>query len=223
MKNFKLKDFSLTFILFILFFVSILGQIIFGFQAYNEELLQKNVPLIANWHEYISTGHFLSSLSENMESEFLQMTLFVYLTAFLIQKGSAESKKPQEEKTFKDIAADQEEEEYCKSQKKLKPLQWFLYENSLSLSLFLLFLISFLFHAWGSFELINQRNIIDAKPLISFTKIFSESEFWFESFQNWQSEFFSIALMGLLSIFFRQKGSPQSKRLRDPYWKTGGN
>lgn len=64
---------------------------------------------------------------------------------------------------------------------------------------------------------------LNGKELISFSEVFLEYEFWFESFQNWQSEFFSIALMGILSIFFRQKGSPQSKKLKDPYWKTGGN
>jgi hypothetical protein len=79
----------------------------------------------------------------------------------------------------------------------------------------------FLLHAEGSYKLINEEHASEGKAAISFSEVFSEDEFWFESFQNWQSEFFSVASLGLLSIFLRQKGSPQSKKMRDANWKTG--
>ncbi len=38
-----------------------------------------------------------------------------------------------------------------------------------------------------------------------------DPQLWFESFQNWQSEFLSTAVLVVLSIFLRHQGSPESK------------
>jgi hypothetical protein len=92
----------------------------------------------------------------------------------------------------------------------------------LSLALAGLFIASFVTHAYGSHKLINEEHLRHHLPPIGFWDIFKESEFWFESFQNWQSEFFSMATLVVLTIFLRQKGSAQSKNLFDPYLKTGG-
>ncbi len=56
---------------------------------------------------------------------------------------------------------------------------------------------------------------------LSFVQYADTSRFWFESFQNWQSEFLAIASMVLLSIFLRQKGSPESKPVDSPHEETG--
>ena len=121
----------------------------------------------------------------------------------------------------KDYAEQNLEEMYSQEQKKRYPILWRLYENSLTLCLIILFLFFFWMHAWGSYKLTNEDNLMTGQPPIEFMQVFSEAEFWFESFQNWQSEFFSIAMIVVLSIFLRQKGSPQSKKLNDPHWKTG--
>ena len=219
----KIKDFGLTLALLTLFALSVLGHFIFGFHAFNSERLEHGfAPLTSAW-DYFQSGHFISSLSENMESEFLQMAVFVYLTVFLYQRGSAESKKPKDQETTKDHMEEQAEKDLSAIKKRTSKWAWTLYENSLTLSLLAIFIISFLMHAYGSYKLINDEHMMTHLPLISFGDIFSESEFWFESFQNWQSEFFSIAVMGLLSIGLRQKGSPQSKKLWDPTWKTGSD
>ena len=47
------------------------------------------------------------------------------------------------------------------------------------------------------------------------------SEFWFQSFQNWQSEFLAVASIIALSIFLREKGSPESKPVHAPHAETG--
>jgi hypothetical protein len=47
------------------------------------------------------------------------------------------------------------------------------------------------------------------------------AQFWFESLQNWQSEFLAIAAMVVWSIFLRQRGSPESKPVDSPHHKTG--
>jgi hypothetical protein len=221
MKKF-FKNNGLTIVLLLLFLVSVIGQYFEGFSSYNEERTFDHLAQLS-YSEYFHSGHFISAISENMESEFLQMSLFVFLTMCLIQKGSAESKKPEEQKTSKDYEEEKQEEEFSKLQNKRHPFIWKIYENSLTLSLSILFLFFFFMHAYGSMKYINTENIAHNKEAITYWEVFKESEFWFESFQNWQSEFFSIAIMSLFSIFLRQKNSSQSKKLSDPNWKTGSD
>jgi ABC-type multidrug transport system permease subunit len=216
-----MKKFGLTLTLLVLFLISVTGQICSGIKTYNEDRIQENLPAIESYSEYLKSGHFISSLCENMESEFLQMSLLVLLTAFLYQKGSSESNKLPEEKTADDLRKEAIEEEYIKERKKSSPVLWTLYEYSLTSALALLFVMFFFLHAYGSRILINEENQRYGRPQISYSEVFSEDEFWFESFQNWQSEFFSVAALGILSIYLRQKGSCQSKKMNDPVWKTG--
>ncbi len=96
-----------------------------------------------------------------------------------------------------------------------------LYENSLSLAFLLLFLISFVLHAIGGVGEYNQGQIQHGGQAISLLQFLGSSRFWFESLQNWQSEFLAIAAMVIFSIFLRQKGSPESKPVDSPHSETG--
>jgi magnesium-transporting ATPase (P-type) len=214
------KNHGLLIILLLLFFVSVLGQFFQGMATYNQERALENLASLSQ-AEYLHSGHFISSIAENMESEFLQMSLFVFLTMCFIQKGSAESKKPPEEMTEEDLDEERKEEEYSKKQNAKYPFWWKIYESSLTIALTTLFLIFFFMHAYGSMKYINTEHVAHNQKLITFWGVFKEPEFWFESFQNWQSEFFSIAVISTFSIFLRQKNSSQSKKLMDPNWKTG--
>lgn len=216
-----MKKFGMTAVLIALFILCVVGQIHSGFKAYNDDRSQEGLAPLQTYNEYLKSGHFISSVAENMESEFLQMGLFVILSAYLYQRGSSESKKLPEDMTHEDREKEMLEEEYCRKERKVRPVLFRLYEYSLTMTLTFLFLLFFYIHAEGSHKLINEEHATEGKPQISFVEVFSEDEFWFESFQNWQSEFFSVASLGVLSIFLRQKGSPQSKKMRDPNWKTG--
>ena len=66
-------------------------QSVFGWQTHNEELTEFGAAPLS-WPAYLTTGHFVESVFENWESEFLQMGAYVLLTAYLVQRGSAESK-----------------------------------------------------------------------------------------------------------------------------------
>ena len=134
---------GLTIVLMMMFLGSLIGQWVSGFHAFNEERLEQNQAPLSHLLEYLTHGHFLSSVAENWESEFLQMMLFVWLTVFLYQKGSAESKPPPEERTKEDLEHYKAEEKLSKKQVKKYPILWRLYENSLTLALFLLFAVSF--------------------------------------------------------------------------------
>ncbi len=201
-----------------LFGISIIGQIHFGLKVYNKQLMEEGgTPVQLN--KYLTSGHFLQSTFENWESEFLQMALFVILTIFLQQKGSSESKD-----------LDKAEPVDKKPRKPGKDAPWpvrkggwylKLYGNSLSLVLFLLFLLSFVLHFYGSYKDENTELMLKSLPQHSFMQYLTDSRGWFESFQNWQSEFLSVFLLVVLSIYLRQKGSPQSKPVDAPHLQTG--
>ena len=95
MKKF-LKNNSLSLVFFILFLLSLGGQVVTGLKQHNQEMEEEGGQQL-NMEQYFTSGHFLQSTFENWESEFLQMALFVILTMFLYQKGSSESKDPEKE------------------------------------------------------------------------------------------------------------------------------
>lgn len=209
---------SLSIVFFGLFLVTMGGQFFTGMKEHNKELRDENQPAL-NAPQYLHTGHFLQSTFENWESEFLQMALFVVLTVSLRQKGSSESK-----------SADEPEEVDREPLPGRTGAPWpvqrggiilKVYENSLSIALFLLFALSWLLHLYGSLTDENEQLILKGKAPETLSAYMGDSRFWFESFQNWQSEFLSVFAIVVLSIFLRQKGSPQSKAVDDPDAKTG--
>jgi quinol-cytochrome oxidoreductase complex cytochrome b subunit len=214
----RIKDNGLSIVFFLLFIISIVGQTIAGFKEHNEALQEKGageIQMIA----YLSSGHFIQSTFENWESEFLQMGLFVYLTMFLYQKGSSESKDPD-----KDEEVDREPDATKKDAPwpvKKGGIILAIYKNSLTIALMLFFLLSFSLHWYGSMKDYNEEQLLEGKPTETAFQYFTNSRLWFESFQNWQSEFLSVFAIIVLTIFLRQKGSAQSKPVDEPDSTTG--
>lgn len=218
MKEF-IKNNSLSLCFFILFIITLGAQVHFGYEEYNKELFEEGAAAIP-FAEYLTSGHFLQSTFENWESEFLQMALFVMFTIFLKEKGSSESK-----------SFDKEEPVDREPNPKRKDAPWpvkvggwilGLYKHSLTVALFILFILSFLAHFYGSLKDQNLQNSLKGKPLETASQYISDSRFWFESFQNYQSEFLSVFAIIVLSIYLRQKGSSQSKPVDAPHYETGG-
>ena len=209
---------SLSIVTLTMFLLSLIGQILFGLKEYNEELTEHRAAAV-NLAEYLTSGHFVQSTFENWESEFLQMSLYILLTVFLRQKGSSESKD-----LDKEAEVDREPKPHPNAPWAVKKGGWWLklYKNSLSLAFVVLFVLSFGLHAAGSFKYYNHEQRLKNKSEETFTQYLGNSRLWFESFQNWQSEFLSVASIVLLSIFLRQKGSPESKPVDAPDDETGG-
>ena len=213
---------GLSIVLFVGFFLTLLfGQTLTGHQEYNKGQQEHNQPTVT-YLEYLGTGHFLEATTENWESEFFQMGFYVVLTVFLYQKGSSESKEPgKEEEVDRDPSKSKNKKDAPWPVRKggfvLK-----LYENSLSIVLFLLFFISFYLHAVGGASEYNQDQLEHgSNELVTTFEYMGTSRFWFESLQNWQSEFLAIFAMVVLSIWLRQKGSPESKPVDAPHSQTG--
>lgn len=194
---------------------SLIGQVLVGHAAWNEERADAGLSplgLVA----YLESGHFVSATFENWESEFLQMGMYVLLTVWLRQQGSAESRPldpaEEEERVAPGVAP---------AWATVGGWREFLYSNSLAIAFFLLFAASFLAHLDGSWRHELDERAMKGKPAIALWDHFTSSQFWFESFQNWQSEFLSVLAIVVLSIFLRQRNSPQSKPVRAPHHQTG--
>jgi hypothetical protein len=205
-----------------LFFLTFMaGQTIFGQHEYNEDQREHGKPEVT-FVDYLTTPHFVEATMENWESEFLQMFLFIILTAFLYQKGSAESKKLDEEEAVdRDPRASKNKADAPWPVRKGGVILKF-YENSLSLAFLTLFLASFFLHAAAGARNYNEEQADHGRnENVTTLQYIGTSRFWFESLQNWQSEFLSVGAMVLLSIWLRQRGSPESKPVDAPHAETG--
>ena len=217
MKNF-FKNNGLSIVFILLFLISLLGQVFTGWNEHNKILIEEGETAQA-LGTYLMSGHFLQATFENWESEFLQMALFVLLTVSLRQKGSSESKS---------IESEEEEDREPSATRKDAPwpvkkggLVLNIYKHSLSLALIILFIVSFVLHFYGSFNDENQELLRKDLAPETAMEYLGGSRFWFESFQNWQSEFLSVFTIVVFSIFLREKGSPQSKPVDAPDDETG--
>ena len=176
-------------------------------------------PLLT-WNEYLRSGEFLSATMENWESEFLQMAVYVAFTIFLFQRGSSESKGLDgPEKVDRKPSASRP---HAPWPVRRGGLALAVYQHSLTLAFVVLFLGSFALHAVGSLRATHEKQIERSEPPIAAGEYWTGPRFWFEAFQNWQSEFLAIGSMVVLSIFLRQRGSPESKPVDAPHHATGG-
>ena len=211
---------SLSVVLALLFLFSLTGQTWAGWLEYNSEAATHGTSTVS-LPAYFKTGHFWEATGENWESEFLQMAAFVVLTCFLRQKGSAESKRID---VIEDV--DLDPRRFADNPDSPWPVRrggWVLklYENSLGLAFALLFVISFAMHAAGGFADFNEEREAHSQSPIPVAQYVSSSRFWFESFQNWQSEFLSLLGMVVGTIYLRQRGSAESKPLHVANAETG--
>jgi hypothetical protein len=200
------------------FLICLAGQAMTGWKEHNDEL-QEHGASPKKLAEYLSSGHFVQATFENWESEFLQMGMYVLLTIFLRQQGSSESK-----------TIDGSEEVDREPNPKRKDAPWpvrkggvylAIYKHSLSIAFIILFVASFCIHLNGSLRNHNEEQMLKGLPPSTLAEHVVSSRFWFESFQNWQSEFIAVVSIVVLSIFLRQKGSPESKPVDAPDSETG--
>jgi hypothetical protein len=215
-----LRDNGLSIAMFGLFFIFVAAQSVMGFLDYNSTEEEHRRPPVG-YIQYLKSGDFVEAVFENWESEFLQMGLYVVLTAFLYQRGSAESKDP--ETQHPDDAGYGESRQRADAPWPVRRggIALKLYENSLSVALLTLFVFSFAMHGVGGASAYSQEQVEHGARPVSTLQYLLTPRFWFESFQNWQSEFLAIGAMIVLSIYLRQRGSSQSKAVTSPHGKTG--
>jgi hypothetical protein len=213
-----LRDNALSLTMLAIFLLAWFGMSVAGHRQSNSDNTEHGQPP-ESYGEYLRGGDFAEATFENWESEFLQMAAYVFFTAYLLQRGSPESKKP-------DGGVDEDP----RGQRDRPGAPWpvrrgglvlRLYEHSLSSALFVLFVLSFAAHAIGGHAAFNQQQLEHGQPTVSLWTFVRGSDFWFQSLQNWQSEFLAVAVLVVLSIFLRERGSPESKPVAAPHRETG--
>lgn len=218
MKRFIVNN-ALSLVLFGLFFLTLIGLMMNGYAHQNEEL-QAHGQQTQSFSSYLVSSEFYEAVFENWESEFLQMGMLVILTIWLKQQGSADSKKMRGKEPV-DTRSRYSIIRASSWHTRRKAIGSFLYGNSLSFALFSLFLICFWLHAASGVDAANQEALLHGQSQQSVWQYIGSAQFWFESFQNWQSEFLSVAVLIVLSIFLRQRHSPESKPVSAPHKATG--
>jgi hypothetical protein len=196
------------------------AQSLTGWVVHNHDAQDHHEATIS-YTDYLTTGDFVEATFENWESEFLQMAAYIMLTAYLVQRGSAESKDPDSESEN-----DENPEAHRRDPDAPWPVRrggtWLrLYENSLFVAFFVLFLGSMIGHALGGTAAHNAEQAAHGGVAISVFEFVRTGDFWFQSFQNWQSEFLAVFSIVMLTIFLRQRGSPESKPVHAPHARTG--
>jgi hypothetical protein len=214
-----LRNNGLSLALGLLFLFCVVGHSIAGWLTHNEEKALHGSPEIT-YADYLASGDFHESLAENWESEFLQMVVFVLLTVFLFQKGSSESKDPQSHEEV-DEESSGKHDANAPWPVRRGGMALRLYSHSLSLALFALFVVAFALHIVGGWEAYCDDLAEHEVSPVGMLRYVISPRFWFESLENWQSEFLAIFTMVILSIFLRERGSPQSKPVAAPHNATG--
>jgi hypothetical protein len=214
------RDRALTLAMMAMFLLFLVGQMLTGWYEYNATQREHGDDVVT-MAGYLDTGHPWEALFENWESEFLQMAVFVLVTTFLVQKGSPESRRP----GVKELV-DADPRDFADDPAVPWPVKrggWVLvlYEHSLGLAFIVLFLASWVGHAAGGYAEYAADQVEHGLVRPAFADYLVSPRFWFESFQNWQSEFLAIAAMVWLAVYLRQRWSPESKPVHAAHDDTG--
>jgi hypothetical protein len=215
-----IRDRSLTLVMLGLFAIFAAGQVLAGWRDHSQDLVAHGRAALT-LAEYFADGHLWEALFENWESEFLQMAAFVTFTTLLYQVGSPESRRPGAIELV-----DADPRDFAHLPDVPWPVRrggWVLrvYEHSLGLALFLLFVLSLAGHVLGGYRAHGAEQLLHGESAPTLSEYAMSSRFWFESFQNWQSEFLSVGVMVWLSVYLRQRYSPESKPVHAEHGETG--
>ena len=215
------RENGLSIVILGLFLVFLVAQSLAGHRVEMAEAREHDDPP-PTYGQYLTSGAFVEATFENWESEFLQMAAYVVLTVGLRQKGSAESKKLEGKEKVDADPRRVRDKEQAPWPVRRGGFVLTLYEHSLGIAFGILFLLSFVAHALGGAADYSQEQLLHGGAPVSTLEYIGTSRFWFESFQNWESEFLAVGSIVVLSIFLRQRGSPESKPVAAPHAETGG-
>jgi hypothetical protein len=217
-----LRDNSLSLVFALLFLLALVGQALSGVAQYNSQAVADGADQISLL-AYLGTSDFAVDVAENWQSEYLQFLLFVFLTVWLIQRGSPESKEPDQVGTESDEEQRVGEHAGPDSPAWARVRGWRLsvYSNSLGLVMGALFLGSWAAQWIAGTSAYNEEQLRQLEQPVTFTGYLASADFWNRTTQNWQSEFLAVASMAVLSIYLRQRGSPESKPVGAAHADTG--
>jgi hypothetical protein len=215
------KDNALGLFFLVAFVLALAGQSFAGNAAANQQQLAEGGSALS-WLQYVTSSGFAVDVAENWQSEYLQFLLFIMATVWLVQRGSPESKKPGDEGGGSD--AEQQAGSHATPDSPAwaaaNGLRQSLYGNSLGLIMGLIFVLSWLAQSVAGTASYNTEQLAQLQDPVSWGQYVLSADFWNRTLQNWQSEFLAVLSMAVLSIYLRQRGSPESKPVGAPHEAT---
>ncbi|MGE5636858.1 MAG: DUF6766 family protein [Nocardioidaceae bacterium] len=206
----------------LLFIAALVGQAIAGWADFNNDQLRHHAADVTFWR-YVTSSHFGAAVTENWQSEYLQFTLFIFITIWLIQRGSPESKEPRQEGLESD-----EQQTLGEHAHEGSPLwarvggaRTFLYSNSLLIVMLAIWIGSWVAQSFTGLTEYNSTRIGHQEDPLSWWSYLGTADFWEKTLQNWQSEFLAVGSMAILAVYLRQRGSPESKPVGAAHTDTG--
>ena len=221
MKRF-LRENSLSLVFFAMFLLALFGQSIAGFHLLNQENREHQEATIG-YFRYLVSSDFGADTLENWQSEWLQFWLFALATVWLVQKGSNESKVPEDAGLESDEKQKVGEHAPPNAPRWAKVRGWRLhvYSNSFVIVMGLVFLATWFGQSFASWTVYNRDQSAHDTAPVSWLTYMGSADFWERSLQNWQSEFLAVGTMAVFTIYLRQRGSPESKPVGAPHSETG--
>jgi hypothetical protein len=205
-----------------LFLATLIAQALVGHADFNAGQAAHHGDPIGLWR-YVTSSSFGVDVLENWQSEYLQFTLYIVGTVWLLQKGSPESKEL--DKAGGESDRDQKIGRYATADSpkwaRVGGLRTRLYSNSLLIVMGTIFLLSWLGQSITGRVAYNAEQFDHQQAAVSWMQYVATPDFWNRTLQNWQSEFLAIGSMAVLAIFLRQRGSPESKPVGTPHTATG--
>jgi hypothetical protein len=221
MKRF-VRDNGLTLFFFAVLVVALIGQAFSGLAVFNEQQVEQGAQRIG-MADYLTGSEFAVDVTENWQSEYLQFFLYIFVTVWLVQRGSPESKTPGEEGP--ESAREQRVGEHAgrasPAPARDTGLRGVLFSRSLGLVMGTVFLLSWGVQSLTGWVANNADQLAQHEDTLSWAGYASGPDFWNRTLQNWQSEFLAVASMAALSIYLRQRGSPESKPVGTSHGATG--
>jgi hypothetical protein len=217
-----LRENSLGLVFGVLFLIVLVGQALAGQADFNQQQLTEGLPPVS-LGRYLTSASFGTDVAENWQSEYLQFFLYTFMTVWLLQKGSPESKSL--DKPGLESDQDQKVGRYATQDSpkwaRVGGLRQTIFSNSLGLVMGAIFLASWLTQSIAGVAAFNEQQLGNLQDPVSWGQYLLEPDFWNRTLQNWQSELLAVASLSILAIFLRQRGSPQSKPVGTPHMATG--
>ncbi|WP_248959919.1 DUF6766 family protein [Sphaerisporangium perillae] len=217
-----LRDNGLSLFFLVAFLLALGGQSIAGNADYNaRQLTEGGAPI--SWVSYVTSSDFAVNVAENWQSEYLQFLLYIMITVWLVQRGSPESKKPGEQgrESDEEQKVGPHAEPDSPAWAKATGLRRTLFANSLGLVMGTIFVLSWLAQSVAGTANYNSEQLAQLQDPVTWLGYVGSADFWNRTLQNWQSELLAVLSMVVLSIYLRQRGSPESKPVGVPHQATG--
>ena len=217
-----LRENSLALVFGVLFLIVLAGQAFAGHADFNQQQITEGLEPVS-LGRYVTSASFGTDVAENWQSEYLQFFLYIYLTVWLLQKGSPESKSLDQPglESDKEQKVGEFADDNSPRWARVRGLRLTLFANSLGLVMGLIFIGSWLAQSISGVAAYDEHQLADLQDPISWAQYLRAPDFWNRTLQNWQSELLAVASMAILSIYLRQRGSPQSKPVGTAHTATG--